>query len=83
MADTNEQPHARVTLQMLYDKQLENEKLLIQLSSRLTAIEAVPQRVREIELRQARSAWVEKVAYAALIAGVTALIGGIMSNMGG
>lgn len=83
MTDTKEQPHARVTLQMLYDKQLENERLLIQLSSRLTAIEEVPKRVREIELRQARGAWVEKVAYAALIAGVTALIGGIMSNMGG
>lgn len=82
MVDTNEQPHARVTLQMLYDKQLENEKLLIQLSFRLTAIEALPQRVREMELRQARSAWIEKVAYAALLAGVTALVGGLMSIMG-
>jgi negative regulator of sigma E activity len=83
MADTNEQPHARVTLQMLYDKQLENERLLIELTTRLSAIEGIPKRVRELELKQARGAWVEKVAYAALIAGVTALVGGIMTTMGG
>ena len=81
MTDTNEQPHARVTLQMLYDKQLANEALLIELSTRLTSIEALPQRVRDLELRQAKNAWIEKVAYAGLIAGIGAIVAGLMNGM--
>ena len=72
MTNTSEQPSARVTMNMLYDKQLENERLLIELSQRLTAIEQLPQRVRELELHEAKTAWIEKVAYAALTAGVGA-----------
>ena len=66
------QPSARVTMNMLYEKQLENERLLIELSQRLTAIESLPERVRNLELREAKTAWIEKVAYAALTAGVGA-----------
>ena len=73
------QPHARVTLQMLYEKQLENEKLLIELSGRLAAMEHLPKRVNALEIDQARTAWIEKVAYAALISGVGALIAGLIS----
>ncbi|MEX0895638.1 MAG: hypothetical protein WDZ94_01720 [Patescibacteria group bacterium] len=83
MTETSEQPHARVTLQMLYDKQLENERLLIELTGRLNHIESLPMRVRDLELRQARSAWIEKVAYAGLLAAVTALVGGLMAFVGG
>lgn len=72
------QPHARVTLQMLYEKQLENEKLLIELSGRLAAMEHLPKRVNELEIAQARSAWIEKIAYAALTAGVGAVIATII-----
>ena len=72
------QPTARVTMNMLYEKQLENERLLIELSQRLTAIEALPERVRNLELREAKTAWIEKVAYAALTAGVGAAAVGLM-----
>lgn len=75
------QPHARVTLQMLYEKQLENEKLLIELSGKLSAMEHLPRRVNELEIAQARTAWIEKVAYAALVAGVGAAIGLIMGQV--
>jgi negative regulator of sigma E activity len=69
-------------MNMLYEKQLENERLLIELSQRLTAIEQLPQRVRELELQEAKTAWIEKVAYAALTAGVGAVVVAIMQTMG-
>jgi len=76
---TDTQPTARVTLQMLYEKQLENERLLIELSGRLAMMEDLPNRVRELEVQEAKTAWIEKVAYAGLVAGVGALVGGLIS----
>ena len=72
MTDEKE-PHARITLQMLYDKQLENQKLLIELATKMNGLEGLPQRVTELEIQQARSAWIEKVAYAGLTAAVGAV----------
>ena len=68
------EPAARVTMQMLYSKQLENERLLIQLNSKLSNLDNIPERVSSIELAQARSAWVEKIAWAALVGAVIAII---------
>ena len=61
-----EQPHVKVTLQTIYDKQLDNEKLLVRTLERLDGLADVPERLRAVELAQAKSAWVEKVAYSAL-----------------
>jgi hypothetical protein len=72
-----EEPTGRVTINMLYAKQLENEKLLIELSERLASMEHIPSRVRDLELAQAKTAWIEKVAYVALTTGVGAIIGGL------
>lgn len=82
MADTNEQPYARVTLQMLYDKQLENQKLLLELASQMSSLKNLPDRVNELEIQQAKTAWIEKVAYAALFAGVTAVVANIINMTG-
>lgn len=82
MSNTGEQPSARVTMNMLYEKQLENERLLIEMSQRLTAIEQLPMRVRELELREARAAWIEKVAYAGLTAGIGAVAVALMQMTG-
>ena len=76
-----EEQTGRVTINMLYAKQLENEKLLIELSERLANMEQIPSRVRELELAQAKTAWIEKVAYVALTAGVGAAIAAIMTAM--
>jgi len=66
----------RVTINQLYQKQLDNEKLLIELNAKMTGM---PERVRDLELRQAKNAWIEKVAYAGLLAGITAVVGGLIS----
>jgi hypothetical protein len=73
MTDEKE-PHARVTLQMLYEKQLENQKLLIELATKMNNYENLPARVTELEIQQARTAWIERVAYFALTAGMGAVV---------
>ena len=42
-------------------------------------MEQLPARVRDLELAEAKTAWIEKVAYSGLVAGVGALIGGLIS----
>lgn len=68
------EPAARVTMQMLYSKQLENERLLIQLNAKLSNLDNIPERVTRIELTQAKTAWVEKIAWAALAGSVVAIV---------
>ena len=72
------EPHASLTLQMLYGKQLENERLLIQLTAKLGYLDTIPQRVAQLEIQQAKSAWIEKIAWAALVAGIVSIINSII-----
>ena len=68
------EPHARVTLQMLYSKQLENERLLIELTAKLGYLDTVPERVAQLEVQQAKNAWIEKIAWAALVGAVLGIV---------
>ena len=68
------EPNARVTLQMLYSKQLENERLLIQLTAKLGYLDTVPERVAQLEIQQAKNAWIEKIAWAALVGSVLGIV---------
>jgi len=77
----SEEPTGKVTINMLYAKQLENEQLLIKLSERLGNMEHLPSRVRDLELANAKQAWIEKVAYVALTAGVGSVIAALMQIM--
>jgi len=70
----NPEPHARVTLQMLYSKQLENERLLIELTAKLGYLDSIPERVSALEIHQAKSAWIEKIAWAALIGAILGIV---------
>ncbi len=79
--DSNTGTHVKVTINDLYKEQQETNKLLIQLASELKGLSDLPDRVRSIELAQARVAWIEKVSYSALTAGVVALITTIISNL--
>ena len=71
---SEQEPAARVTMQMLYAKQLENERLLIELNARLSNLDNLPERVSALELHQARSAWMEKLTWAALVGAVVAIV---------
>ena len=80
MAEDSTRDHTRVTMNMLYQKQLDNEKLLIQLSAKLQAMENLPKRVYDLEIRNARNSWIEKIAYAALVAAVAAITGILIAS---
>lgn len=67
------QPSVRVTLQTIYDKQLDNEKLLVRTLERLDGLADVPDRLRMVENKQAEAAWVPKVVMASLTAGIAGL----------
>jgi len=48
------EPHVKVTLQTIYDKQLDNEKLLVRTLERLDGLADVPDRLRNLEISSAR-----------------------------
>lgn len=61
-------------MQMLYAKQLENERLLIELNAKLSNLDNIPERVSNLELHVARSAWIERISWVALVGAVAAII---------
>ena len=67
------QPHVRITLQTIYDKQLDNERLLVRTLERLDGLADVPDRLRAVETAQAEDSWVPKVVLASLAAGMSGL----------
>ena len=77
--DTSNLPAIRVTLQMLYEKQLENERLLILLNVKLASLDDIPMRISKIEIAQAKSEWVEKLAYIGVTAGLAGFITALFS----
>jgi hypothetical protein len=76
------QPHVKVTLQTIYDKQLDNERLLVRTLERLDGLADVPDRLRMVEQQQAESAWVPKVVLASLVAGIGGLATAVFSLIG-
>lgn len=73
-SDDTQGTHVKVTINDLYKEQQETNKLLIQLASELKGLSDLPDRVRTVELAQARVSWIEKVSYSALTAGVIAIV---------
>jgi hypothetical protein len=73
MAD--ESNTVRITQNMIYQKQLEMNDTQIKMLEKLDNLESVPDRLRDVELDLARLAWIEKISYTALSAGVVAIIG--------
>lgn len=77
-----EQPHVRITLQTIYDKQLDNERLLVRTLERLDGLADVPDRLRAVETAQAEAAWVPKVVIASLAAGISGLATALFGMVG-
>ncbi len=77
MAD--ETTTVRITQNAIYQKQLEHGEILIKVLEKLDHLDEVPNRLREVELTLARLAWVEKIAYTGLTAGVIGLISALLA----
>lgn len=66
--------HVKVTINDLYKEQQETNKLLIQLASELKGMSDLPDRVRSIELQQARMEWIDRIAKTALGGAIVSFI---------
>jgi len=75
MAD--ETTGVRITQNAIYAKQLEHGETLIKILEKLDHLDDVPDRLREVELTLARLAWVERIAYTGLSAGLLGLISAV------
>lgn len=67
------QPHVKITMQMMYAEQVETNKLLTQTVAQLEQLADLPERVRAVELQQARMEWIDRIAKTALGAGLLGL----------
>lgn len=76
---SNDLPHVKVTINDLYKEQQETNKLLVKTVAHLEQLADVPDRLRAVELAQARGSWVERIAYSAL-AGAIISLGTIIFN---
>jgi hypothetical protein len=77
MAD--ETNSVRITQNAIYAKQLEHGETLIKILEKLDHLDDVPNRIREVELTLARLAWIEKIAYTGLAAGITGLVSALFA----
>jgi hypothetical protein len=64
----------RITQNAIYQKQLEHGEILVRLLEKLDHLDDVPARMREVEITLARLAWIEKIAYTGLTAGVIGFV---------
>lgn len=77
MAD--ETTGVRITQQAIYAKQLEHGEILVRLLEKLDHLDDVPARMREVEITLARLAWIEKIAYTGLTAGIVGLVSALFA----
>jgi hypothetical protein len=73
--------HVKITINELYREQQETNRLLVKTVAHLEQLADVPDRLRAVEIQQARSAWVEKIAYSALGGAIIAVGTTIISSI--
>lgn len=78
---TASQPHVKITINELYYEQQETNRLLVKTVAHLEQLADVPDRLRAVELTQARGAWVEKIAYSALVGAIIAVGTAIINSI--
>lgn len=69
----------RITQYAIYQKQLEMNETQIKILEKLENLDDVPDRLREVELTLARLAWIEKIAYTGLAAGITGFVSALLA----
>jgi ABC-type transport system involved in Fe-S cluster assembly fused permease/ATPase subunit len=79
MAD--ETTGVRITQNMIYQELRQVKDTQIQMLEKLDNLADVPDRIREVELTLARLAWIEKIAYTGLAAGITGLLSALFSML--
>jgi hypothetical protein len=83
MAEDTQPTHVKVTMNDLYREQQETNRMLVKTVAHLEQLADLPDRMRAVELKQAKTEWIEKVAYAGLISAVISLLGLIVGTLRG
>jgi hypothetical protein len=77
MAD--ETTGVRITQNMIYQELRQVKDTQIQMLEKLDNLADVPDRIREVELTLARLAWIERIAYTGLAAGIAGFISAMIA----
>ena len=62
--------HVKVTINDLYKEQQETNKLLIQLATELKSLSDLPARVSKLEIVSAERAWIPRLLWGSITAGL-------------
>jgi hypothetical protein len=81
MADEN--THVRITNTMMYQKLMDINENQITMMAELKHLSTLPDRVRTVESTLDKLKWIEKVAYAGLGSGVSAIIVLVIKSISG
>lgn len=83
MSPNDQTPHVKVTINDLYKEQQETNKLLIQLASELKSMSDLPARVAKLEIVSAERAWIPRLLWSSLTAGVIGFVTSIYTILRG
>lgn len=83
MSPNDPVPHVKVTINDLYKEQQETNKLLIQLASELKSMSDLPARVAKLEIVSAERAWIPRLLWSSLTAGVIGFVTSIYTILRG
>ncbi len=83
MSQQNDPTHVKVTINDLYKEQQETNKLLIQLASKLESLSDLPERVSKLEIVSAERAWIPRLLWTAMTAGIGGFIMAVYSILKG
>lgn len=83
MSQNDPTPHVKVTINDLYKEQQETNKLLIQLATELKSMSDLPARVAKLEIVSAERAWIPRLLWTSLSAGVAGFVAAVYSILKG
>jgi hypothetical protein len=75
--------HVKVTINDLYKEQQETNKLLIQLATELKGMSDLPARVSKLEITSAERAWIPRLLWSSLTAGIIGFVTSIYTMLKG
>lgn len=75
--------HVKVTINDLYKEQQETNKLLIQLATELKGLSDLPARVAKLEIISAERAWIPRLLWASISAGIIGFVTALFSIVKG
>jgi hypothetical protein len=74
---TEQAQHVKITIDDIYREQQEMKQILTRMSQQLDSFGALPDRVTRLEIQMAENAWLPKVVWTSLVAGISGFVAAI------